>query len=93
MILFMVKVEANEIGKKTEEVATSTLTDEASQMFEKYKGGTFCCGGTINDDNIKAYLHDGGVSLQDGTKIWLYAECDECGYGLSFQYWDNKVYF
>ena len=85
------KKSAGDIDNEHTTVDVSTLDSEAEQMVLEYVGGEFCCNGTITKDNIFAYTHSDGLELSSGKKIWISAECQECGYKLSFQHWDNNV--
>jgi len=82
---------ASEIDNEHTTVDVDTLTGEAEQVVHEYLGGEFCCSGTITKDNIFAYTHADGLELSSGKTIWVSAECQECGYKLSFQHWSENV--
>lgn len=75
-------------------INSKTLTGNAKQKFEEVVGNNWThCGNTytISGNDLYAYGHSNGHSLQNGDKLWLSLKCPECGYDLSAQHWDNMT--
>lgn len=48
------------------------------------------CGATTDSSHLQYYDHEGGFEIEGMPKQWLYTECSNCGYQLSFKKWRKK---
>jgi len=75
------------------QIDIDTLSGNAASHVNRFRGMTYeCCETiTVENPNVYAYGHTGGIALANGDKLWISLQCPQCGYDLNHKSWESHL--